>query len=73
MSKPYTYEEAYDELQSIVSAIESGQINVDDLTEKIKRASELIAICKAKLVSSEAEVDRLLTKLHQEQSKSEEE
>ncbi|HLT87802.1 MAG TPA: exodeoxyribonuclease VII small subunit [Sphingobacterium sp.] len=63
MENTYTYNEAFEELQLIVSEIESGQTNVDELTEKIRRASELIAICKAKLTSSEEEVEKLLAKL----------
>lgn len=63
MNTIYTYNEAFAELQTIVSEIESGQTNVDELTEKIRRASQLIAICKAKLTSSEEEVEKLLAKL----------
>ncbi|TYR37771.1 exodeoxyribonuclease VII small subunit [Sphingobacterium phlebotomi] len=63
MENTYTYNEAFEELQLIVSEIESGQTNVDELTEKIHRASQLIAICKAKLTSSEEEVEKLLAKL----------
>lgn len=59
----YTYNDAFEELQVIVSEIESGQTNVDELTEKIRRASQLIAICRAKLTSSEEEVEKLLAKL----------
>lgn len=65
MDTEYTYEGAFQELQSIVADIESGQINVDDLTAKIQRAASLIAVCRAKLTSSEAEVEKLLIKLHQ--------
>lgn len=64
MATVYTYEEAFQELQAIVSDIESGQINVDELTAKIQRAASLIAICKAKLSASEMEVEKLLAKLH---------
>jgi len=64
MDTEYTYEGAFQELQSIVADIESGQINVDDLTAKIQRAASLIAVCRAKLSSSEAEVEKLLIKLH---------
>lgn len=66
MENKFTYEDAFNELQTIVSSIESGEINVDELSEKIKRASELISLCKAKLTSSEAEVDKLLSKLEVE-------
>jgi hypothetical protein len=40
------YARAFEELQAIVTEIELGQITVDILSEKVKRASELIAICK---------------------------
>ena len=63
MESNYTYIDAFNELQQIVSDIEAGDVNVDELAQKIKRASELIAVCKAKLVASEEEVDRLLNQL----------
>ncbi|MBL1409597.1 exodeoxyribonuclease VII small subunit [Sphingobacterium faecale] len=63
MKSNYTYSDAFDELQQIVSEIETGDVNVDELADKIKRASQLISICKAKLTASEEEVSALLTKL----------
>lgn len=66
MNDKYTYNDAFVELQDIVAEIESGDSNIDDLAEKIKRAASLIAICKAKLTASEKEVDNLLQKLNQE-------
>jgi len=66
MEAQYTYINAFNELQQIVADIEIGEVNVDDLAAKIKRASELISICKAKLVASEEEVDRLLSQLQAE-------
>lgn len=66
MESKYTYIDAFNELQQIVSEIETGEVNVDELANKIQRASSLIAICKAKLLASEEEVDRLLSQLQQE-------
>lgn len=63
MSENYTYIDAFNELQQIVSEIEIGEVNVDELASKIKRAAELITICKAKLIASEEEVDKLLKQL----------
>jgi exodeoxyribonuclease VII small subunit len=59
------YARAFEELQAIVSEIELGQITVDILSEKVKRASELIAICKAKLTSTEEDVNQILKELDQ--------
>ncbi|TJZ59851.1 exodeoxyribonuclease VII small subunit [Sphingobacterium olei] len=66
MANSYTYTEAFEELQIIVAEIETGKVNVDELSEKIKRASQLIALCKMKLTATEAEVDKLLAELTEE-------
>lgn len=63
MEKKKTYEEAYEELQSIVKEIEAGTISVDILSEKVKRAGELIRFCKDKLVKTEQEVNDVLKDL----------
>ena len=53
MEKKESYTEAFEELQKIVSDIEGGEISVDELSEKVERAAQLIKICKAKLTSTE--------------------
>jgi exodeoxyribonuclease VII small subunit len=57
------YAEAFEELQQIVSEIEEGHISVDELSEKVKRAAFLINICKAKLSSTEEDVNKILKDL----------
>jgi exodeoxyribonuclease VII small subunit len=63
MSEQSNYTAAFEELQRIVSEIESGEISVDELSEKVKRASQLIRICKAKLTSTEEDIDKILKDL----------
>lgn len=63
MSEQINYTEAFRELQGIVSDIEQGQISVDELSEKVKRAAMLIRICKAKLHSTEEDVNKILKEL----------
>ena len=46
MSKELKYTDAFEELKQIVSDIEDGEISVDELSIKVKRASELIKLCK---------------------------
>ncbi|MFK7949841.1 MAG: exodeoxyribonuclease VII small subunit [Saprospiraceae bacterium] len=53
-----TYENALQELQTIVAAIENEQVSIDELTAKTKRASELIQFCKEKLRKVELEVGK---------------
>lgn len=57
------YTEAFEELQSIVSEIEQGEISVDELSEKVKRAALLIKICKTKLSTTEEDVNVILKEL----------
>ena len=60
MNEALTYEQAFNELSELVSDIESGNINIDELSEKVKRAGFLINICKQKLVQTEKEVGDIL-------------
>ncbi len=60
MEKKISYTEAIRELEAIVSEIEQGEITIDILSEKVKRASELIKICKEKLTSTEEDVSKIL-------------
>ena len=55
-----TYTEAYKELQEIVKQMESATISVDELSDKIKRASMLIKICKDKLSLTEEEINKII-------------
>ncbi len=58
-----TYTEAFEELQEIVNEIEQGEISVDLLSEKVKRAALLIQICKQKLQATELDVQQILDDL----------
>lgn len=60
------YTQAFEELQEIVQEIEEGTITVDDLSVKVKRASELIRICKSKLTSTEEDINTILKELEEE-------
>jgi exodeoxyribonuclease VII small subunit len=57
------YTKAFEELQTIVAEMENGKISVDDLAVKVKRASELIKICKNKLSETEGDVQKILSDL----------
>ncbi|MBI1307340.1 MAG: exodeoxyribonuclease VII small subunit [Bacteroidetes bacterium] len=63
--KEINYTEAFDELQQIVEEIEEGEISVDELAAKVKRASELIRICRTKLTTTEEDVNTILKELEE--------
>ena len=67
MSKELKYTEAFEELQQIVSDIEDGEISVDELSVRVKRASELIKICKEKLSATENDVSAILKELENQE------
>jgi exodeoxyribonuclease VII small subunit len=66
MEKKISYTEAISELELIVSEIEQGEISIDTLSEKVKRAAELIKICKTKLTSTEDDVNKILGEIKNE-------
>lgn len=68
MSEKINYTEAFEELQSIVYDIEQGEISVDELSEKVKRAAQLIKICKTKLTTTEEDVNKILKELDKSSS-----
>ena len=63
MSEKPSYTEAFKELHDIVAELEQGEITVDELSEKVKRASFLIRICKEKLSKTEEDVSKILKEL----------
>ena len=54
------YEEAIKNLESIVSMMESGKLDLDQLEEKLKEAQQLIKLCRDKLTKTDEEISNLL-------------
>ena len=59
-----SYEEAYAELEEISRQIENESISVDLLSEKVKRASDLLLFCQEKLRKTELEVNQIIQRLN---------
>jgi exodeoxyribonuclease VII small subunit len=53
---PPSYEEAIDELDRLVAAMEAGQLPLDRLLESYKRGAELLGYCRARLEAVEEQV-----------------
>ncbi len=54
------YEETIKNLESIVSMMESGKLDLDQLEEKLKEAQQLIKLCRDKLTKTDEEISKLL-------------
>lgn len=55
-----SYTEAVAEIEEILQQIEKGELDVDELTEKVRRVTLLIKTCKSKLMSAELEINAIL-------------
>ena len=60
-TKKITYIEAVAEIEQILARLKNEQTDVDKLTAEVKRATELIAQCKARLTEVEATVKAQLS------------
>lgn len=61
-----TYREAIEELETILRALETDAVDVDDLTARVERSAELIRLCRHKLRHAEASLDRVFDTLDDE-------
>ncbi len=59
-SKQMTYSQALTELEKIVEEIESEEIDVDTVAEKVKRAAQLIKFCRSRLKDTGEEVKKVV-------------
>jgi exodeoxyribonuclease VII small subunit len=58
--KKLTYAEAVAEIEQILARLRGEQIDVDTLASEVRRATELIAQCKAQLTEVEKAVKEQL-------------
>lgn len=63
MAEKFNYEKAKAELETILEELERGEAGIDTLARQVKRAAELIRLCREKLKNTEREVEGLLDEL----------
>lgn len=54
---------ALDELQRLVAELESDRLDVDQLTLRVERATELVLWCRERLDATRFQVEELLVRL----------
>lgn len=59
--KEVNYEEAVHQLENIVGKMERGELDVDSMVSQLKRAQELVKLCKKKLKHTDDEIQKLLS------------
>ena len=55
-TKEISYNDALQELEAILRSIESGETDIDTLSQRVARATELIKLCRERLLKVEGEV-----------------
>lgn len=60
MAKKFSYSEATQEIEDIIAQLEAGDLEIDELSTKVKRASQLIKKCKDQLKDTENKVNEIL-------------
>ena len=61
MKQEPNYEQAFQELQTIVRRMENDELDIDQMAEQLKRAQQLIKLCKAKLTKTDEEIKIILS------------
>jgi exodeoxyribonuclease VII small subunit len=59
MTKEIKYEEAMRQLESIVTKMENGDLDLDEMGEQLKKAQQLVKLLKAKLTKTDQEIRKI--------------
>ncbi len=60
MTKETKYEEAVSQLENIVRRLENDELGIDEMTAELKKAQQLIKLCKDRLTKTDAEIQKIL-------------
>ena len=58
--KDLKYEEAMATLEQIVARMENNELDLDTMSEELKKAQQLIKLCKDKLTKTDQEIRKIL-------------
>ena len=60
MAKETNYERAISQLEEIVERLENNQLGIDEMTAQLKKAQQLIKLCKDRLTKTDEEIQKIL-------------
>ncbi len=69
-AKKETYTEAMKRLEAIVAQIESNELDIDELADRLKEAQRLIKYCREKLYKADTEIKKMLDEGTEEEKSS---
>ena len=59
-----SYSLALEELQEILTELESDQVDIDELAKKVERANDLLQQCQKRLTSTQMQVEKIIDVLN---------
>ncbi len=62
---PVTFRQAMDELEGILERIEGEEIDIDQLATELRRAAQLLDVCRGKIRKAEVEVTQIVQSLEE--------
>lgn len=61
MATETKYEDAVRQLEDIVEKLENNELGIDEMSKQLKKAQQLIKLCKDRLTKTDAEIQKILT------------
>ncbi len=57
--KTIKYEDAIQQLEDIVEKLESNELDIDEMPEALKRAQQLLKLCRDRLTKTDEEIQKI--------------
>ena len=57
--KAIKYEDAIQQLEDIVEKLENNELDIDEMPEALKRAQQLLKLCRDRLTKTDAEIQKI--------------
>lgn len=61
MATETKYEDAIRQLEDIVGKLENNELDIDEMSKQLKKAQQLIKLCKDRLTKTNDEIQKILT------------
>ena len=57
--KTIKYEDAIQQLEDIIEKLESNELDIDEMPEALKRAQQLLKLCRDRLTKTDEEIQKI--------------
>ncbi len=67
--KKISYNQALNEIEEILYKIENEELDIDNLSENVLKATKLLKMCKQKLQETEKEIEKIIADIDTDDNK----